>query len=147
MKAPMKARCRRAKKKTRIIATIICAILVAALLGGFCGAAFIGSRLNSRLDALEASLSEREAAAQQTALESAKAEEDAGQPMVKAAVSGVSPSDIYEQATRQVVGIRTEITMTNFFGMTTSGAVSGSGFIISCLILVSLFLFYQETRI
>ena len=113
------------------VAGIICAILVAALLGGFCGAAFIGSRLNSRLDALEASLSEREAAAQQTALESAKAEEDAGQPMVKAAVSGVSPSDIYEQATRQVVGIRTEITMTNFFGMTTSGAVSGSGFIIS----------------
>ena len=114
------------------IAGVICAVLAAALLGGFCGAAFTGSRLNSRIEALEASLTELEAVAQQAALESVKSEEDAGQPLEKAASAvAVSPADIYEQATQQVVGIRTEITMTNFFGMTSSGAVSGSGFIIS----------------
>ncbi|MBQ2071832.1 MAG: trypsin-like peptidase domain-containing protein, partial [Oscillospiraceae bacterium] len=43
----------------------------------------------------------------------------------------MSPAEIYDQAVRQAVGIRTEVTMTNFFGMTSSGAVSGSGFIIS----------------
>ena len=114
------------------VAGVICAILAAALLGGFCGAAFTGSRLSPRIDALEASLSEREAVAQEAVMESVKAEEDAGQPAEKTADAAVvSPADIYEQATRQVVGVRTEITMTNFFGMTTSGAVSGSGFIIS----------------
>ena len=37
----------------------------------------------------------------------------------------------YDLAVNQVVGITTEITYTNYFGFTSSGAVSGSGFIIS----------------
>ena len=44
----------------------------------------------------------------------------------------LSPTDIYyDLALKQVVGVTTEITYTNYFGFTSSGAVSGSGFIIS----------------
>ena len=43
----------------------------------------------------------------------------------------MSAQDIYAMACEQVVGIRTPVTTTNIFGQTTSGAVSGSGFIIS----------------
>lgn len=44
--------------------------------------------------------------------------------------TALSGSDIYAMACEQVVGIQTEIT-SNYFGMTTSGSVSGSGFIIT----------------
>ena len=37
----------------------------------------------------------------------------------------------YQRALDQVVGVKTEITYTNYFGYTTKAAVSGSGFIIS----------------
>ncbi|MDO4749417.1 MAG: trypsin-like peptidase domain-containing protein [Eubacteriales bacterium] len=40
-------------------------------------------------------------------------------------------SDIYDQACGQVVGITTEITYTNYFGMNSSSAVTGSGFILT----------------
>ena len=44
----------------------------------------------------------------------------------------LSATDIYYNlATKQVVGVTTEITYTNYFGFTSSGAVKGSGFIIS----------------
>ena len=105
---------------------LICAVLAAALLGGFCGAGFTGARLNSRIEELAAELETLTVTARSGGTASAAAEtaSDSG--------SGVmSPAEIYAQATRQVVGVRTEITVTNFFGMVSSGAVSGSGFIIS----------------
>ena len=40
-------------------------------------------------------------------------------------------AEIYDLACQQVVGITTEVTMTNFFGQQTSAAVTGSGFIVS----------------
>ena len=44
----------------------------------------------------------------------------------------MSATDIYNKlAINQVVGVTTEVTYTNIWGYTTSGAVSGSGFIIS----------------
>ena len=44
----------------------------------------------------------------------------------------MSARDIYyDLACKQVVGIQTDITTTNIFGMTVSGSVSGSGFVIS----------------
>ena len=45
--------------------------------------------------------------------------------------STVSAAQIYAQACRQVVGITTDVTYTNYFGMKSSSAVSGSGLIIS----------------
>ena len=43
----------------------------------------------------------------------------------------MAASSIYDLACQQVVGISSEITYSNFFGMTSSAAVSGSGFIAS----------------
>lgn len=43
----------------------------------------------------------------------------------------MTPSEIYEMACKQVVGVTTEVTRQNFWGMTSSSAVIGSGFIIS----------------
>ena len=43
----------------------------------------------------------------------------------------MSPSEIYDSACRQVVGITTEVTYHNMFGMTVSQPVSGTGFFIS----------------
>ena len=54
-----------------------------------------------------------------------------------AETQGVSPSgvltgnEIYQLACQQVVGVTTEITTTNWFGQMVSGAVSGSGFILT----------------
>lgn len=45
--------------------------------------------------------------------------------------SVLSAGEIYSIACQNVVAVTTEITYQNFFGYTTSGAVSGSGFIIS----------------
>ena len=132
---PQKEEKQRAQKKASggRAAGIVCAVLAAALLGGFCGAAFTGSRLNTRIEAVETKLAEREAAEQQAMLEAEEVKADTGGGTSDEVLFSdvVSPADIYEMATKQVVGIRTEITMTNFFGMTSSGAVSGSGFIIS----------------
>jgi serine protease Do len=43
----------------------------------------------------------------------------------------LSASSIYDLACSQVVGITTEITYTNVFGLTSNGAVTGSGFILT----------------
>ena len=40
-------------------------------------------------------------------------------------------NEVYQLACQQVVGVKTSVTTTNIFGMRTTGAVSGSGFIIS----------------
>ena len=44
---------------------------------------------------------------------------------------GMSPAQIYSNACAEVVGITTEVTYQNFFGMTVSQPVSGTGFFIS----------------
>ena len=50
----------------------------------------------------------------------------------RVATGEMSATDIYYNlALEQVVGIKTEITYTNFFGYSTKAAVSGSGFVIS----------------
>jgi len=48
-----------------------------------------------------------------------------------AAAEGISAGEIYTRACEQVVGITTEVTYTNFFGQTSSSAVSGTGFVVS----------------
>ena len=52
-------------------------------------------------------------------------------PAVSGIVTGIPASSVYDMACQQVVGISSEITYSNFFGMTSSAAVSGSGFIAS----------------
>ncbi len=115
------------------VIAVICAILIAALLGGMVGSTLTRSGINARMDALEQSLSAHEASLEELRQNNAAIAAAAAAAMETSTETTVllPPSDIYDLATRQVVGIRTEITATNFFGMTSSGAVSGSGFIIS----------------
>ena len=122
----------REKKPGGRIAAAVCALLAASVLGGVCGAGLVGSQMNERVHALESSLAEYETVLQETqelAERNALAAEAAKGYAQSAA--GMDPGDIYDRAKLQVVGIRTEVTVTNFFGMTSSGAVNGSGFIIS----------------
>ena len=106
----------------------VCLALVCALLGGLVGSALTGRQLSGRIDALEQSLQESSTAVE----ELRQSQSEAGRSALAVSQDGgVAASRIYEQACQQVVGITTNVTTTNFFGMTTSAAVSGSGFIIS----------------
>lgn len=116
------------KKRSGLFWKAACLALACAILGGMLGAALTGRQLNGRIDALEQSLSESSKALD--ALQSGQAG-SAGTGMSLSSESGLSASQIYDLACQQVVGITTNVTTTNFFGMTTSSAVSGSGFIIS----------------
>lgn len=97
---------------------VACLCLVCALLGGIGGGA-IGAALSGRTTAKP----------EQTAPTSTP---NSGVLATQPTSSGtMSASDIYAAACQQVVGITTELTVQNFFGQTSSQAVSGSGFIIT----------------
>ena len=117
-------------------AVTVCLVLASALAGGFAGSELTARRLSERMDNLETGLSNCEAAiVQKTGSASTVASANAARSVTNNLISDVptlmDPGEIYDQALAQAVGIRTEVTMTNFFGMTSSGAVNGSGFIIS----------------
>lgn len=125
-KPPKETREPRPKGTGGGIIKLVCLCLVCALLGGFGGAALVGARLNDRVDAVQQSLSDMQA---QQELETGSA--GTGVTAQLLADGSVPASQIYDDACKQVVGITTEVTYTNFFGMTSSSAVTGSGFIIS----------------
>ena len=115
-------------KKDRSFLKLVCACLVCALLGSIGGGAIIGNMMDKKLSAVEQKieeLSEKTAPVLTTASSGSVVSSDSRED------SGVSASDIYELACSQVVGITTEVTYQNFFGMKSSSAVSGSGFIVS----------------
>lgn len=101
--------------------TMICICLICALLGGIVGAAAMGAAYDKRLDALETA-----ASAAQTQLPMENEPEAVMQMSAETDYAA-----IYAEACSQVVGITTEVTYTNFFGFTSSNAVTGSGFFIS----------------
>ena len=118
------------KKNDGFFAKAVCLCLICALLGGLGGGALVSGRLNERVAALEESV---KAAAEESG-PLAAADAEAPQPTPAAAVSSgsvMSLAQIYELACQQVVGISTEVTYQNFFGMSSSAAVTGSGFILS----------------
>lgn len=103
---------------------VLCLCLACALLGGVAGAALVDYRMSDRLDALEAGLQETQALKLET--------QPISQPIIQnVSDGGLSAAEIYDIACQQVVGITSEVTYTNFFGMSSSSAVSGSGFIVS----------------
>ena len=110
------------------VAGIICLCLVCAMLGGLVGGGLMAGRLDERVDALEQDRAENVLT---QAAKSASAAESATPAASVAAGGTLTAAQIYEQACRQVVGITTEVTYTNFFGMNSSSAVSGTGFIVS----------------
>ncbi len=121
---------KKAPKKSGGLLRAACLALVCAMLGGFAGSALTAGKLNARMEALETRLSENESAVVSV---SEKQDAAAAGPVIAtvAEKGGMSAAQIYEQACQQVVGITTDVTFTNYFGMKSSTAVSGSGFIIS----------------
>ena len=89
--------------------------MVCAILGGVAGGAITSQLMKG----------EAQDAPEPTATPSA------GSPSIVGVSSGeLTPGQIYELACQQTVGITTEVTYMNFFGQTSSSAVSGSGFVI-----------------
>ena len=128
---PKKAERRPRGGKGGRIAGVIALCLVCALLGGLVGASFMGRSLDGRVAALEEARAEQ-ALGQitQAAAQSGASSAQNASPVKKDLIA-LSASAIYEQACEQVVGVTTEVTYTNFFGMNSSSAVSGTGFIVS----------------
>ncbi len=104
---------------------IVCVALICALLGGFAGGAIMNGKYSDRMDQLESQIAELSSEEKQLVVSTGSA------PAVSGIVTGIPASSVYDMACQQVVGISSEITYSNFFGMTSSAAVSGSGFIVS----------------
>jgi len=114
------------QKKSGGFFKTLCLCLVCALLGGIAGGAVVSGRLSARIDALEA------AGEQQEEMIIGSQTQQSAQTTENLSGSGALPASlVYENACTHVVGITTEVTYTNFFGMSSSSAVSGSGFIVS----------------
>lgn len=116
------------KKKKGGFMKFVAVAVVCALLGGFAGAAITEEVLDERMDMLEERIENLQEhhipvepqSGNATLFDSSSRHENA-----------LHASQIYELALDQVVGITTEVTYTNFFGMTSSSAVTGSGFIVT----------------
>ena len=114
--------------KNKTIRSAICICLVALLLIG--GASYGAVRY---VDGRIRQLNELQAEGAQTV--SASGETPIA-PMANLQLNPrngnlLDPTEIYELATKQVVGISTEVTSTNVFGQLVTGSVTGTGFIIS----------------
>ena len=114
------------KKNEHVFVKALCLCLVCALLGGLTGAAVVGGRMGERVSQLEQAVQEAEADRQPLGTAVTQSE-----PAQTVSSGGMKLSDVYALACQQVVGITTEVTYQNFFGQTSSAAVSGSGFILS----------------
>lgn len=114
-------------KKNGGAAKIIALCLVCALLGSLGGAAIMGGAFSPKLNALTQRVEELEK--EESVLTTAPSTSTSSGATV--ASGALTPSSIYELACKQVVGISSEITYTNFFGMSSTSAVSGSGFILT----------------
>lgn len=115
-------------KKDRSFVKLICACLVCAMLGSIGGGALVGSMMNKKLDAIEQSVSELSKKTAPVLTTASGGSVVSGEKLDN---GGISASEIYDLACSQVVGITTEVTFQNFFGMKSSSAVTGSGFIVS----------------
>ena len=128
---PKKAEKHEKSGKGGRILGIIALCLVCALLGGLVGASFMGRSLDGRIAALEDARTEQALERITEAAAAGSADNAQTATPVKNDSTVLTASSIYEQACEQVVGVTTEVTYTNFFGMNSSSAVSGTGFIVS----------------
>ena len=104
--------------------------LVCTLLGGCLGAVIADRRTDQKLGELEQSINSN--VEEQIASVSSKISSlQIASSSPAATGGGLNGAQIFDMAKDQVVGITTEVTYQNFFGMTSSSALSGSGFIIS----------------
>ena len=121
------------REKRRVsLAGAVCLCLVCALLSGLLGGGLGYWLTNERLNTVElATVENARTGAENAASIASLNERPSGSASQLISVGGTMPAaQIYEQACSQVVGITTTVT-TNYFGQTSSTAVSGSGFILS----------------
>ncbi len=104
------------------IGKLIAACLVCAILGGIGGGAIVASQLPETSAPVDYSGSR---------LNIANPEDGVQTPNPVAFGETMTGSEIYSLGCTQAVGITTEITYTNYLGMKSSSAVSGSGFIVT----------------
>ena len=123
---PSKVSPEKKPRKKGLFLKVACLCLVCALLGSVGGAALVGRTLNQRIAALEEAQEDRPSVVLGT--ETSGSTKKVSSTEIS---SGKPLAQLYEQACQQVVGITTEVTYQNFFGQTSTSAVSGSGFIIS----------------
>ncbi len=128
---PKKAEKHEKSGKGGRILGIVALCLVCALLGGLVGASFMGRSLDGRIAALEDARTEQALERITEAAAAGSADSAQTATAVKNESAALTASAIYAQACSQVVGVTTEVTYTNFFGMNSSSAVSGTGFIVS----------------
>jgi serine protease Do len=115
-------------KKGASLGAVIASCLICAMLGGLGGAALVERRMDQRIAAAEQSI----AALDEHVKELPVLRQSSVAGIAATAYSGaMSAGDLYDMACEQVVGVTSEVTYTNFFGMRSSAAVSGSGFIIT----------------
>ena len=122
------------REKHRVpLAGAVCICLIFALLSGLLGGGLGYMMTSSRLNALELVVEENAKTGASNAASIASLGERQSIPASQAISAGgtMAAAQIYEQACSQVVGITTNVTTTNYFGQTSSSAVSGSGFILS----------------
>ena len=108
---------------------IICLCLVCAIIGGLGGAAIVSAAVNKNINAIESRVGALEEKNEDSVLTTSS---DAGTSSgTTSSANGMQPSDIYDLACKQVVGISSEITYRNYFGMSSTSAVSGTGFVLT----------------
>ena len=111
---------------------MIASCLICAMLGGLGGAALVERRTDQRIAAVEQSVAALDEHVRELpVLKQSSVAGSAGNIAATAYGGAMSAGDLYDMACEQVVGVTSEVTYTNFFGMRSSAAVSGSGFIIT----------------
>lgn len=130
-RTPRTERGAKAGKGVGLGALIACCLLC-TMLGSVGGAYLVGSVMDRRVGSLEANVEKLKSGSNQIVLMQSTGGSAGSVNATETAYGGVlSAGDLYDMACQQVVGITTEVTYTNYFGMRTSSAVSGSGFIIT----------------
>ena len=131
-RTPRADRSAQSKKSVGIGALIACC-LICTILGSLGGAALLGYVFNRRVVSLEKNVKELSSGANQIVLMQSTGGSAGSVSAAETAYgsSTMSAGDLYDMACDQVVGVTTEVTYTNYFGMRSSAAVSGSGFIIT----------------
>lgn len=117
-----------------VLTVALCALF--AVLGCVAGAGMVSRRTDRYIEELRGQVGELSADLAETSNGVRDLSSGNRAPeviYVDQATSEISfrPSDIYEAACKQVVGVTTDVTYTNFFGQTSSTAVSGTGFVFS----------------
>lgn len=125
-KTPKAKKEKKPRKPVNPMVKWIAACLVCALLGGIGGGAFVASRVSSGSSSGAAQTTQGSALTKSS--ESASSSSSATTVSSGQTLTG---SQIYSLGCKQAVGITTEITSTNYFGMKSTSAVSGSGFIVT----------------